>query len=425
MGGYSVESITRFWNVVQTLLPWASVRALRDLADPERKAAYEPIRRLLPDEATLEPWGLLPDSAGEAARDLLFAEEMPAAGRLRQNLLYPLLEQIALREPARLEARFAGWINDLCGGCAPLEEAQVRELACRGRLSARQLALAGARLCDQGLRALCALPESTGRNAAVLVALSVLESTADRNQEVTGLLELWCALHGREQEAATVRRGLSASGAARGLPGEKDSNGASNTETTRQVSLPALTYRQKVPVYLRRRLGLGAEDRTALAALEQPDHPFRAWLEEAVKEPLFEPFWDHLVPRVITHSVRPGTPRGHECEAALLALLDTPPPPDRFWLLRLLSAVRRTWRGETCLPWKEIRKLIDLIPELSGAVVQRQVVIVCLEGLLPVRAGRRLGLGEQVACLRDLAIEAHPSRPVLDHLRRMEDACRR
>src|SRR5947199_251760 len=75
--------LTGYWHVVSRLPPWACVRALADLADKGRRAAFARVEPLLfPPGSELPLTGVLPDEGRDAAILLALAGDVDGAAAL-------------------------------------------------------------------------------------------------------------------------------------------------------------------------------------------------------------------------------------------------------------------------------------------------------------------------------------------------------
>jgi hypothetical protein len=414
---------------------WAGARVLKRHAPAERARLFDDIDRLL-DRHPL----LLPALTGPTALDLLFAQDRPDE-RILQDLLYPWLEGVAGR---RLED--LGAIVHLWPAALPLEDAALRDLARRGRLSGEQLCPLArtARAPASALaRALVHLDEErrAGRlgpqELEVALPLALLADGPAPYRRAAAFFDLWCAPAGRDALADAVRQ-LLAPGeppAARdiALPAAEPADPGTLTVRATSAALlwpwrpwppPATSAWRRCLAFVRDvccavRWGALTD---ALTGRWYLSDACRAWLAAVCREPLLAPLWAHFRPPLLSRLPRSSAAfdPAEQREAALLILLERPPPAEGRWLVRLFRAVESAWPVAGVLP---ARVSIGLARHVERCSESDELTVLCLEGLLPDRVGRRLGLRQRLAALYE---RSSPTDPALRrHLLRALAACER
>jgi hypothetical protein len=359
---------------------WAHIRALAPFAPEERRLRFGSLDSLLTSAgAALFP----PESAADTLLDILFEEQLPTADDVFERVLFPWLERLAVECPEQLEAVGAAWPP-----LYPLTEERFRALARRGVLTGQQLlALARSAGSAAGMvETLAGLPD--GAEAVVLPLLLSEASPED-------LLELWAAgvppPYPPMSSAPVLVPADVRPRAPRTLPAWWEQTRRAFQEAARRRSGP-----RWCPIRLLRLAG-----DAVLLRWYYPDEECRSWLRRAVRRPALAPVWPRLRSPLIVlpPAARHGRPAGEDRTAAVLTLLDDPPPGRPVWTLRLLRAVhalRAAKPDNPCLPWRVVRQLLRRVAECSrpDALVQ-----IGLEGMLPDGGGHCDGLSESIQAL--------------------------
>jgi hypothetical protein len=345
---------------------WAHIRVLTPFAPEERRLRFESLDSLLASAgAALFP----PESAADTLLDILFEEQLPTADDVFERVLFPWLERLAVECPGQLEAAGAAWPP-----LYPLTEERFRALA-RSAGSAAGM-----------VETLAGLPD--GAEPVVLPLLLGEASPED-------LLELWAAAVPPPDPPISRAPVLVPADvrprAPRTLPAWWEQTRRAFQEAARRSSGP-----RWCPIRLLRLAG-----DAVLLGWYYPDEECRSWLRRAVRRPALAPVWPRLRSPLIVlpPAARHGRPASEDRTAAVLTLLDDPPPGRPVWTLRLLRAVhalRAAKPDNPCLPWRVVRQLLRRVAECSrpDALVQ-----IALEGMLPNGAGNCDGLTESIQAL--------------------------